>query len=133
MASTLIILWLTCYLWDMGLIKLWLQMRAVTIYIINELRVILKFYDLGISGNWFHGQFEKLWEYGLHWGCWWLSISHGLSAAMACDSTNDSHFIAWPWIRIHLQERKMSDIAVEILLQFQVLKKNKNLLDFLAC
>lgn len=42
---------------------------------------------------------------------------------MACDSTNDSHFEAWPWIRIHLQNRKMSDIGVDVLSQFQVLKK----------
>lgn len=40
-------------------------MGTVTVYIIKELRVIAKFYDLGISGNWFHGQFEKLLEYAL--------------------------------------------------------------------
>lgn len=42
--------------------------------IFNEVRIIVKFYDMERVGNWFHGQFEKWWEFDLH--RWLLIAKH---------------------------------------------------------
>lgn len=51
---------------------LWLNLDCgwSLLCIFNEVRIIVKFYDMERGGNWFHGQFEKWWEFDLHWWCW---------------------------------------------------------------
>lgn len=71
------------------------------------------------GGNWFHGQFEKWWEFDLHRCRWWPGISHGPPVAAVCDRANDSHFAAWPCDGIYLWGTKMSEIGT---LYFNLMK-----------